>query len=237
MADGLYVGMAGAVARAEQLDAIADNLANAQTPGFKANRPAFEAFLPAAAPQGGDKVFPAAVKTAVDLRHGTLQVTGEKLDVVPDGDSFLAVQTAGGALAYTRAGRLQVDGDGVLRASGLPVVGRSGRPIQVPPGAAPEIRRDGMVTAAGQELEELALFDLKGPVRRSAPTLITPDVGGQAVPSAAGVRVGEVELGNAPALEAAVEMINAQRHYETSMQALATYKRLDEKAAEVGRVR
>jgi len=59
MADGLYVSMCGAAARAEQLDAVADNLANAQTPGFKPARPAFESFL--AASGAPDKVYPAAV--------------------------------------------------------------------------------------------------------------------------------------------------------------------------------
>ena len=46
MADGIYVGMAAAAARAEQLDSIADNLANVETPGFKASHPAFQSFLP-----------------------------------------------------------------------------------------------------------------------------------------------------------------------------------------------
>ena len=68
MADGIYVSMCGAVARTEQLDAIADNLANAATPGFKASRPAFESFLPPGAAPTSDKHYPAAVGAGFDLR-------------------------------------------------------------------------------------------------------------------------------------------------------------------------
>jgi flagellar basal-body rod protein FlgF len=81
MADGIYVAMCGAAARSEQLDAIADNLANAQTPGFKASRPAFAAFLPGAG--GGDKTYPAAVASGLDLRAGPTSRTDNPLDVVP----------------------------------------------------------------------------------------------------------------------------------------------------------
>ena len=70
MADGLYVSMCGAVARAEQLEAVADNLANAQTPGFKAARPAFESFMAASGAQ--DKHYAAAVATGFDLRPGPI---------------------------------------------------------------------------------------------------------------------------------------------------------------------
>ena len=51
------------------------------------------------------------------------------------------------------------------------------------------------------------------------------------------VRVGELELGNAPALEATIQMITAQRHFDSAMQAIQTYRRLDEKAIEVGKIR
>jgi flagellar basal-body rod protein FlgF len=52
-----------------------------------------------------------------------------------------------------------------------------------------------------------------------------------------GVRIGELELGNVNALQASVDMISAQRNYENSLQAIQTYRRLDERANEIGRVR
>src|SRR4051794_16984464 len=61
VADGIYVGMSAAAARAAQLESISDNLANVETPGFKAGRPSFQSFLPGRGTT--DKVFTAAVAT------------------------------------------------------------------------------------------------------------------------------------------------------------------------------
>src|SRR5882724_6756266 len=127
MADGIYIGMAGAVARSEQLDSISDNLANAQTPGFKKSEPAFQAFLGDA--QSKDQSFPVAVSTAFDLSEGATMRTNEKLDVVPNDCAFLAVTSPNG-LAFTRNGHLTVDGGGVLRAAELPVLDRTGQAIR-----------------------------------------------------------------------------------------------------------
>ncbi|MBI5546020.1 MAG: flagellar hook basal-body protein, partial [Deltaproteobacteria bacterium] len=147
MADGLYLGMAGAAARAEQLDSIADNLANVQTPGFKPSKPAFESFLPASG--APDKVYAAAVGTGVDARPGAVTRTGNPLDVLPEGDGLLAVRTGSGGVAFTRAGRLAVDGGGRLLAAGLPVLDTLGNPIRLPPEAQPVIGPDATVRAEG----------------------------------------------------------------------------------------
>jgi flagellar basal-body rod protein FlgF len=229
MADGIYVSMCGAVTRGEQLDAIADNLANAQTPGFKSSRPAFESFM--AAGEGQDKHYPAAVATALDLRPGPTSRTDNPLDVLPDGGAFLAVRTPGGAIAYTRDGRLTLDAARRLVQDGRIVLGRDGRGIDVPPDLVPTIDAHGVVHAGGHPIGELALARLEGPVDRVGATLLAPGEGGRAVPVQEGVRTGEVELGNASAL------VSAQRSYDTSMQAIQTYRQLDQRAVEVARVK
>ena len=66
MADGIYVGMSAAIGRAAQLDAIADNLANIESPGFKGTRPAFSSFLPPGGPT--DKVLSGVVATTIPIR-------------------------------------------------------------------------------------------------------------------------------------------------------------------------
>ena len=246
MADGIYVSMCGAVARQEQLDAVADNLANAQTRGFKASRPAFEAFLPAAG--GYDKSYPAPVSTALDLRPGQTTTTGNPLDVLPEDGAFLAVQTRGGAVAYTRDGRIELDADRRLVVGGNAVLSRGGQAIVVPAEYVPEVDANGQVRArlhgpaSGRQEEivlgEIATFQLAGPVERIGASLLRPGAGGQATLVDDGrIRAGEVELGNATGLESAVAMIAAQRSFEASMQAIQTYRRLDERAVEVGRVR
>jgi flagellar basal-body rod protein FlgF len=234
MGDGIYVGMAGAVARASQLESIADNLANATTPGFKAARPAFEHFL---AGGEGTKVFAAAVDTGLDLRPGAPIRTDRPLDVVPEGSAFLGVLLPSGGTAFTRDGRLQVDAEGRLLAAGGQVLGRSGAPIVVPAGATPTIGADGTVHAAGVEVDRLALFALEGPLVRGAPAQILPAAGGEARLAEGGVRLGEVEGGNAAPVEAAVSMITAQRSFDQAMQAIETYRRISDRSNELGRVR
>lgn len=235
MADGLYVSMCGAVARAEQLEAVADNLANAQTPGFKAARPAFESFM---APSGAqDKHYAAAVGTGFDLRPGPTAATGNPLDVVPDGGAFLTVRTAQGTVAHTRDGRLTLDAAGRLVSDGRAVLGKDGNPIVIPPETVARIDRNGDVHAGELVVGHLALVRLEGPVDRVGASLLAPGQGGRAVPVEETVRTGELELGNATALETAVQLVSAQRAYDASMQALQTYKAMDQRAVEIARVR
>src|SRR5512136_1175708 len=146
MADGIYVTMCGAVARQEQLESVADNLANVQTRGFKASRPAFESFLPAAG--GYDKSYVAPVATAIDLRPGPTTATGNPLDVVPADGAFFAVMGPGGQVAYTRDGHLSLDAERRLVIGSSPVLGRNGGPIVVPSEYTPEIMADGRVRGA-----------------------------------------------------------------------------------------
>jgi flagellar basal-body rod protein FlgF len=239
MADGIYVSMCGAVARTEQLDAIADNLANASTPGFKAARPAFEAFLPPGAGPASDKQYPAAVAAGFDLRPGPTQRTDNPLDVVPGDGLFLTVKTAAGTPAYTRDGRMTVDADRRLLLDGHPVLSPDGQPITLPPTGVPRVNGDGTVWVDDQQAGELGLARLQGPLDRVGPALLAPAPGGRAVPAGdeRSVRVGEVELGNAPAVESVVQLISAQRSYDASMQAIQTYSQMNQRAVEVVRLK
>jgi flagellar basal-body rod protein FlgF len=229
--------MAAAAARAEQLDSIADNLANAETPGFKASHPAFQSFLPRGASATSDKVATAVVGTGTDMARGTVVATENPLDVLPQEDAFLTVRTATGP-AYTRNGRLTISPDGFLISSGRLVMGTSGNPIQVPPGAVPVINERGSVMVDRVELDRLALFNFQGPVAHVGPSLYGPGPGGTVVPAPdLGVSVGQLEMGNSTPLDATVAMIGAQRQFETAMQAIQTYRRLDDRVVEVGKVR
>lgn len=236
MADGIYVSMNGAAARMAQLESISDNLANAQTPGFKAVRPSFESFLANADGHDSSRVYPAAVSTQVDLSLGVLVQTGNALDVLPSGRSYIGVQTSKG-IALTRNGHLQVERDGTLTASGRPVVDRNSKAIVVPLNTRVRIDPSGAVFSDDTQIADIALFETDQPLDRVGPSLLAAQDQKALTLSKDTLRIGEIETGNASPLEAAVQMVAAQRHFETSMQALQTYRRLDEKANEVGRVR
>jgi flagellar basal-body rod protein FlgF len=235
VADGIYVGMAAASARAAQLDSIADNLANTETPGYKAARPAFQSFLPGGS-RATDKVFAAAVSTGTDLRPGTTVGTDNPMDVLPEGDLFLGVETSAGQ-AFTRNGKIEVSPDGQLQIMGHAVLSTGGGPISVPQGAVPSINERGEVLVDGATVDTIATFKVQGPLDRSGSSLFAPGPGASVEQVEGKLQVGTLELGNVPALESTVAMIGAQRHFETAMQAIQTYKKLDERAIEVGKVR
>ena len=236
MADGIYVGMSAALARASQLDAIADNLANIETPGFKGVRPSFASFLPPGGPT--DKVLSGVVASTIDMRPGTTETTDVPTDVVPDGDLFLAVQMAGGKMGFTRNGHIEVSPDGVLQIAGVPVLDNAGEQIVVPPDADLAIESTGEVRVGRQTVATLALWGSQGSMDRVGPTLMMPSAGTQMNQVIGGsLRTGELELGNVTALESTVAMIGAQRNFELAMQAIQTYRQLDQRVVEVGRAR
>ncbi len=236
MADGIYVGMSAAIGRAAQLDAIADNLANIESPGFKGVRPAFSSFLPPGGPT--DKVLSGAVGTTLDMRPGTTETTDSLTDVIPDGDAMLAVQMPGGEVAYTRNGHIETGPDGVLTIAGLPVLDTSGEAITVPDGSEVTIESTGEVKVEGQVVGNLSLWTSQGAMDRVGSSLMMPSTGTQMDQVTDGsVRVGELELGNVSALESTVQMIGAQRNYEMAMQAIQAYKQLDDRVIQVGMVR
>ena len=236
MSDGLYIGMTAAVARSTQLDAVADNLANAQTVGFKAERAAFETFLPPNAKADADKRSVAAVATAIDLRPGAMTNTRNPMDVLPQDNSWFQVRTDNG-VAYTRNGQLKVDSDGRLLAAGYPVLDRGGAEITLPPNSpAPTVDAQGQVRVGTDILGELGRMTLQGQLERRGEGLYGL-LNGTAEPSQAALQTGVVELSNSNALQGAIDMIAAQRNFESAMQALQTYKRMDDKAIEVGKAR
>jgi len=242
------VAAGAASARARQLDVIADNLANARTPGFRATQTSFQSVLAGTPGSPGvstvtaagtmtDRVGVVTVEGAPDLRPGPVETTGEPLDVALDGRALLAVRLDDGSLAYTRAGRLTIDPSGTLLAAGHPVVSRDGAPLGVPPGTVAQLAPDGRLTIAGRTAGRLGMFELDGPVRRSGPMLLQPRDAGAARSVEGSMRVGALEMGNCSMLEAAVQLVSVQRAYDAAMQALQLQNTLDEKAVEVGRVR
>jgi flagellar basal-body rod protein FlgF len=236
MADGIYVSMNGATARMAQLDSISDNLANINTPGFKASRPAFEAFLAKAAHANSPQVHTAAVQTNVDLSTGSVIHSGDPMDLMPSGKAFLAVKLSDG-LAFTRNGRVQIDQTGTLKVNGQLLVDVEGLPITAPPQSLVRIEPNGTIYANNTRIAQLGLFELHGSIDRVSPTLLRPQSPETTTPSSESLKLGQFEAGNSSALEAAVQMVSAQRNFDTSMQALQTYRKLDEKAVEIGRIR
>ena len=232
MAHGIYLGMTAASARVQQLDQVADNLANAQTPGFKATRAAFESFLPKSGIRPGrdDYAATATVRAGVDMRPGMVQVTGRPLDVLPQDNLYLGVLMPDGDVGYTRDGHLSVSPDGLLMAAGQPVVDEAGSTLFVPAGAIPSVNSHGGVMLEGgrAELGRLGLFALDGGMDKVGPSTLMPAQDGAAVQKRGNVNSGQIELANYSVLDAAVQMVSTQRAFEHATQALEAYRALDQ---------
>lgn len=151
MSTDLYLALSGAMTRLRELDVVANNLANAETTGFKRETPIFAVALEASLRDvtrervGGvpGRVFAETRATRLDLAPGPIARTSGPLDVAIDGPGFFEVETPAGP-RYTRAGSFVVDPQGRLTTpDGFPVLGTGG-PIAV--GDRPvEIRASGAV--------------------------------------------------------------------------------------------
>ena len=134
MSSGIYSTLSGNLARMQALDSITNNMANANTVGFKRDRLAFESLLSGIGQTNTSKGlnFTRLQRSYTDFTPGNTRVTGNDLDLAIEGEGFFKVRR-GDELLYTRAGNFRLDPDGTLiTESGLPVVGTTGQPVTIP---------------------------------------------------------------------------------------------------------
>ncbi|MBK1723670.1 flagellar basal-body rod protein FlgF [Thiocystis violacea] len=234
----LYLAMSGAK---ENLYAQAinnHNLANATTHGFRESL-ADAYTTPVRGPVYDSRDYVQVRDEAIDFTHGALQSTGRDLDVAIEGEGFIAVQAPDGGEAYTRAGNLHIDVNGMLlNDRGLPVLGDGG-PITIPPNESLLIGTDGTITVrpSGSNPNALAAVDRIRLVNPDTKTLKRGEDGliraenGQAPAADANVRVvtGMLETSNVNTVAALTRMIELSRSYETQIKMMETANDLEEK--------
>jgi flagellar basal-body rod protein FlgG len=210
---GLYIAASGMLAEQIRQDQIANDLANAATPGYKADRTAqreFGQLLLANSVTGGQvggqstAVQVDAIQT--DFTPRPSRDTGEPLDFAITGEGFFGVRTADG-VRYTRNGQFTVSPQGLLvTAQGDPVLGRGGGNVQV--GA------DGRV-----DPRALAVVRLEDP-RKQGDNLVTGTPAGEAGTGQA--RAGALEASGADAARSMVDMIASLRSFEAGQRVITT---------------
>ena len=230
----LYVAMSGAKQAMEQQASVANNMANASTPGFRAQINSFRAVpVTDGGPEASTRSYVVATTPGADFSHGPLTETGRALDVAVHGDGWLVVQTPDGGEAYTRVGNLQVNAEGQLTTmGGRAVLGDAGA-LVVPPGSAVSIAANGLVTARGAGdpaigIAEVGRLKLVNPptadLVRGADGLFRMREGLPPAEADAAVTVttGAVEGSNVNGVEAMVAMIANARSFEMQMKAMRT---------------
>lgn len=227
----LYVAMTGAKQTMYAQAVNNNNLANANTHGFRESM-AYAYTEPMRGPVYDSRDYVQVADEAIDFRMGAMQSTGRDLDIAIQGEGFLAVQGKDGTEGYTRAGDLHIDAQGIMRtANGLPVLGDGG-PIAIPPAESILIGADGTLTIRplGGDPRGLAAIErlrLVNPptdeLERSADGLFRRKDGQQA-PADANVRVasGMLETSNVNTVAALTRMMELTRHYETQVKVMST---------------
>ncbi len=225
----IYTAMSGAKHLLHRQDALAQNLANANTTGHRADKVAFRA-VPVQGGLADTRVFSIETTTGADFSPGPMMSTGRALDVAVQGPGWLAVQATDGAEAYTRAGHLQIGIDGSLALpNGVPVLGEDG-PIAIPPDAEVSIASDGTVSArtpGSAAVNALGRLKLVNPptedLRKGSDGLFRLRGGGAAaVDPEVRIADGTLEGSNVNVVEAMVGMIAAARQFELQMKMLAS---------------
>src|SRR5690554_3215193 len=167
MDKALYVSMTGASQNMLAQKAHANNLANVNTTGFKADMAQARA-MPVFGEHFPTRAYAMTERPATDFEQGNMIDTGRELDLAVAGPGWIAVQADDGSEAMTRAGELNIDANGMLRTgAGLPVLGNGG-PVALPPSAKVEIGADGTISivplgAAPNELVEVDRIKLVNP--------------------------------------------------------------------------
>ena len=232
----VYLAMSGAKQMLQAQAMAANNLANASTTGFRADLEAMRA-MPLFGPGAPSRVYAMAERPGIDFKPGAIEQTGNDLDVAIQGDGFIAVQAPDGSEAYTRAGNLTLNANGMLQTgSGLQVLGNGG-PIAVPPAETMQIGGDGTISIrpVGQAANTLAQLDRIKLVNPPLSQLTKGTDGlfhmkdGSTAPADAMVKVqqGALEASNVNSVSEMVNMITLQRNFELQVKAMHTAEQND----------
>lgn len=247
MNHGIYVATSGFLSQQKRLEIIANNLANANTPGYKGDQPVFRVSSPARPESLPGETAPLWVPIfvneptlAVDFSQGPLAKTGNPLDVAIVGKGFFETQTPQG-LRYTRKGDFTLTDDGSLVTQrGDPVMGDGG-PIALTEGEI-TIDEEGTIFVDGNEegrLRVVTFPDTKNLVKQGEALFAWAGVTSGPRPiDEVEVRAGYLEESNVNPMREMVQMIETIRAYEAQQKVIHSFDGAQKKAVdEVGRLR
>ena len=237
----IYTAMTGAKGTMDQQAAVAHNLANVNSTGFRAELHKLRA-VEVQTEALHTRAFTVDASVANDFTEGPLQFTGRPFDVALAGKGWLAVQMPDGSEAYTRNGSLAVSANGILQTrDGRPVLGDGG-PVSIPPDNEITIGADGTVSASQPDqpgvVNVVAQLKLVNPPEAD---LVRGDdglfrmVNGAPAPVDPAVQVagGYLEGSNVNVADQMVQMISLARQFEMQVRMLQTAEANDRAATQV----
>lgn len=221
----------GMRSRMQSLDLVANNIANAATGGYKADREFYSLFAEAENPV----TMPVVEKPYTDLSQGTLENTGNPLDLALSGRGFFTVEGPTGPL-LTRNGNFRVDSGGKLvTAEGYAVAGANG-PLMLTGKMPMEVASDGTVTQDGKTIGQLRISDFTSAAAVGKQGNNYFRVGDPAAivtgPAGSSVQQGKLEASNSGAAESAIRLVSIMRQFEMLQKAAAMGEQMDRQAIE-----
>jgi flagellar basal-body rod protein FlgG len=233
-------------AQQQKLDAVSNDLANANTNGYKRLRVGFSDLLyeqggrPTTSDNAQLGTGSRAVQVGRTFQQGSLRETGDPLNVGLEGDGFIKVKLSDGRQALTRDGDLHIDANRRLVTSFGGLVQPQ---ITIPEGVSASqitIGRDGDVVAAGKSVGTIALANVRSPQNLLSVgdnAFVTTARSGNAVaaPAATMLKQGALEASNTDMAQAMTDMIEAQRTYQLTSKAIQTADQMMEIANGVKR--
>jgi flagellar basal-body rod protein FlgF/flagellar basal-body rod protein FlgG len=230
MDSGYYAAMTGLVARTQALDTAAANLANAQTPGYRAEREFFRSVV--LGPDAADSQLGATVNNygllggdRLSMAQGALEPTGNPLDLAIEGQGFFMVQTINGP-RYTRDGGFHRASSGQLvTQAGEPVLSPVGQPILIPPGKV-TVGADGAVSVAGGVVAQVGVFQFPAGTEltpEGANRYVAPPGAKSTASTDASIHQGAIEAANQDVVEGSLDLVMMQRQAEMMQRALTVF--------------
>ena len=247
MIKGMYSSGSGMMPRMLKLEVIANNLANINTTGFKRDSIFVQILKNAGVAQskGGGDLSGLDVKEYTDFSEGSMNPTGNQLDLAIQGPGFFAADTPSG-VRYTRNGNFSLSTDGtIVTAQGYPVLGTSG-PIQLPDLRNAKIgdisiNESGEISVDGKKIGSLliAKFDDTSVLKKEEGTFFTADVPGkdaEADGKGTIIRQGQLEESNVNGIEEMVQMIELSRSFESAQKTMLYQDGTLDKAMDIGKL-
>jgi flagellar basal body rod protein FlgG len=223
----------GLRARMESLDLLANNVANASTGGYKADREFYSLYV---APEADDGVtMPVIERPWIDLSQGLLQPTGNSLDVALNGKGFFSVEGPNGRL-YTRNGSFHLTAGGnLVTAEGYPVVAATGGAVTAQSTFPIDISSDGTLYQNGQAMGQLDIADFTstaGLAKRGNNYFQADPSVRPIAPSATSIEQGKLESSNTGTAESAVRLVDIMRQFEMLQKAVLIGNDMSKQAIE-----
>ena len=226
MLEGLYSAAAGMQAQQQRMDSVGNDLANANTNGYKKTRVAFRDLLYVRDASGRVQSGAGAAATTIGrgFAQGALRETGNPLDVAIEDGGFLQIRRADGTTALTRDGSLKLDPRGRLTTQQGDLIQPA---ITVRAGTQEsdvKIASNGAVTVGTRQVGTLQLFTVRSPeaLQSVGDSLYRQTAASGAVTRMATFRVdqGSVEASNVDVADSMTEMMDAQRSFQLASKAV-----------------